>query len=140
MSATSTEEERRRRRGGSDITPLFDAMVSENLKTMLTVKGLLCRGGAGTGIDGALDIDKIQIQKSFQRFVDGIKRVLEEDPGECRKQYCIDNIDMTKDHVCPRLKYITGKGERIEGNTDYQCCDISFFDNIWFTIQDLFYF
>jgi len=142
MSATSTDEERRRRssiRNQRDLSPLFDMMVSEELKTWMTIKGLLCRGGAG--IDGGLDIDKIQLQRKFQRLVDEVKGDLEKDPEECNKHYCIGNTDITKDHVCPRLKYAVDPGKgRIEGNTDDKCCDISFFDNIWFTIQDLFYF
>jgi len=35
------------------------------------------------------------------------------------------------------LKYLDNAQE-IEGNTDDECCDISFFENIWFTIQDVF--
>ena len=146
MTTTSFKEKRLRgKASGSYISNLFGGMVSENLKTKFTVKGLLCRGGAGTGIDGAIDIDKIHLQRNIQNLVDEVKGDLEKDPDECNKQYCIGNTDITKDHVCPRLKYLKWRnlksnGERIEGNTDDKCCDISFVENIWFTIQDLFDF
>jgi len=58
-------------------------------------------------------------------------------PEHCNNQYCVGNVDLTKDHICPRLKYL-GSADKIEGSTDDECCDISFFENIWFTIQDLF--
>ena len=135
LSTTSTTEDRRRREKGSgpsDISPLFDRMVSDELKTMWTVKGLLCRKED--------DIDKIHLMKNFQRVVDEVNRMRDEDPEECNKQYCIGNVDITKDHVCPRLKYLLGKGGRIEGNTDDECCDISFFEKILFKLQDLFDF
>ena len=146
MTTTSFKEKRLRgKASGSYISNLFGGMVSENLKTKFTVKGLLCRGGAGTGIDGAIDIDKIHLQRNIQNIVEDVKGALEKDPDECNKQYCIGNTDITKDHVCPRLKYLKWRnlksnGERIEGNTDDKCCDISFVENIWFTIQDLFDF
>ena len=140
MSKNTTEEERRRKSSIAnrrDISPFFHRMVSEELKTWMTIKGLLCRGGAG--IDGGLDIDKIHLQRKFQRLVDEVKGDLEKDPDECNKQYCIGNTDITKDHVCPRLKYVVDPNKgRIEGNTDEECCEISFLENIWFKIQDLF--
>jgi hypothetical protein len=146
MTTTTFEEKRLRgKASGSYISNLFGGMVSENLKTKFTVKGLLCRGGAGTGIDGAIDIDKIHLPRNIQNIVEDVKGSLKKDPEECNKQYCIGNTDITKDHICPRLKYLKWRNlksnwERIEGNTDDKCCDISFVENIWFTIQDLFYF
>ena len=109
MDDLSPEEEE----GLSDGATIVVNKVYNQYRPIWNVKALLCRAGA----------------------VESLRQLSQ--PEHCNNQYCVGNADLTKDHICRRLKYLDNAQE-IEGNTDDECCDISFFENIWFTIQDVF--
>jgi hypothetical protein len=61
--------------------------------------------------------------------------------NSCRNRRCITGWDgsgdITKSHICPKLKY-KKNFYRFQGNTDDKCCDLSLFEKVILFFQDLF--
>ena len=58
--------------------------------------------------------------------------------NECVGNRCVGNDDITKIHICPKLKYKKDLRSETIGNTDDKCCDLSFFEKVILFFQDLF--
>ena len=58
--------------------------------------------------------------------------------NECVGNRCVGNDDITKIHICPKLKYKKDLRPDTIGNTDDKCCDLSFFEKVILFFQDLF--
>ena len=56
----------------------------------------------------------------------------------CEGKLCVGTADITKIHICPKLKYKKNLTPELQGNTDDKCCDLSFFDEVFLFFQDLF--
>ena len=100
------------------------------------LKGMACRKNI---------IEKIKPQhRKIPRMVYGMdtgSEVLENKDkilNGCEGKLCVGTADITKIHICPKLKYKKILTPELQGNTDDKCCDLSFFDEVFLFFQDLF--